>query len=257
MGNTVPAIERMDRIMSLIAGSATGASLSTIANELGIPKSTVHRLLVTMENLGYIEGKSGNGLFRIGHKPGMWAREADISRTLVEVATPFLHQLVAETRETAKLSVVRDDKALVVARVESPREVRITVDVGSQFPIHAGAASRVLLASLSDEVIARIANTQLARFTDHTIIDADALYETLARVRELGYAVDDEEYADGVRAVAAPVRDMHGTVIGAVSVPFIAGDSEGKKQKQLIFITMRIANAISEKMGFEIEEKNV
>jgi DNA-binding IclR family transcriptional regulator len=251
MSSSVPAIERMDRIFQLLAERPEGVSLSGISQALGIPKTTTFRLLSTLEELGYVESASRNGLFRIGYKMGIWARESTVATSLVEIGRPILKRLAEETRQTAKISVVRNNHAVVIAKHDSPEEMRIYVKVGAVFPLHTGAASRILLAWLPETDLETYLASGLDRFTENTLADQGELLGSLETIRNQGYAIDDGEYLEGVGAVAVPIRGFGGTVVAALSLPYINGTVDKNEQRRLITRAQAASDAISRALGYD------
>lgn len=249
MADSVPAIERMDRILQTLAENPEGVSLSGISQELGIPKTTTHRLLSTLEHLGYVESASGTGLFRMGYKPGIWARESTVATSLVKIGRPILKRLAEETRQTAKISIARNNSAVVIAKHDSPEQMQIYVKVGAMFPLHSGAASRVLLAWLSEDEIEAYISAGLKRYTANTISEPADLLTSLETIRKEGSAVDNGEYLEAVGAVAVPIRGFGGTVVAALSLPHIIGTVDPVAQKLLIQKAQAASQEISRALG--------
>ena len=240
----------MDKIFQLLAENPEGVSLSGISQALGIPKTTTFRLLFTLEELGYVESASRNGLFRIGYKMGIWAREGTVATSLVEIGRPILKRLAEETRQTAKISIARNNHAVVIAKHDSPEEMRIYVKVGAVFPLHSGAASRILLAWLPEADLEIYLASGLDRFTGHTLADRGELLGSLDTIRNQGYAVDDGEYLEGVGAVAVPIRGFGGNVVAALSLPYINGTVDKNEQRRLIAAAKAASDSMSRGLGY-------
>jgi IclR family transcriptional regulator, pca regulon regulatory protein len=192
-------------------------TLSEVARATGLTRAAARRFLLTLADLGYVrtEGRT----FRLT------ARVLDLgyaylsSLTLPEIAEPHLERLVGEVHESSSLSVLDGADVVYVARVPVSRIMTVVINVGTRFPAHATSMGRVLLAGLpDDDVQAYLARTDLAPLTSRTVTDRQRLVVELRRVREAGWALVDQELEDGLRAVAAPVRDRSGRVVAAVNV---------------------------------------
>ena len=134
-------------------------------------------------------------------------------------AMPFLHRLVEETQETAHVSVLDGGEMLSVVNVEGPWTLRLRSGVGRRAPIHCTSSGKAVAAFLTDRELAEVLDGQpLTRYTPRTIVTRAALKQALVRVRERGFAIDDEELEEGLRCVGAPVRDHSGHVIGTISI---------------------------------------
>jgi IclR family transcriptional regulator, pca regulon regulatory protein len=141
------------------------------------------------------------------------------SLSLPEVAEPHLERLVAEVHESSSLSVLDGDDIVYVARVPTSRIMTVAINVGTRFPAYATSMGRVLLASLPDhELRPYLDRVRLDRLTAHTVPTPAALRSELDRIRTEGYAIVDQELEEGLRAVAAPIRDRTGRVVGAVNI---------------------------------------
>ena len=141
----VPAVEKADQIFSFLMGQPEGSSLKEISSTLDIPKSTAHRLLVSLTALDYIEHDSHSGRFSLGPKLLSLSRAAERRLNLNRIAAPYLEELAEKSRETVKLSVIRHEKIYVISTVLSPRKMKITVESGTVFPPHIGAAGKTAL----------------------------------------------------------------------------------------------------------------
>jgi IclR family transcriptional regulator, pca regulon regulatory protein len=156
--------------------------------------------------------------------------------TLPQLAEPHLERLVAQVREPSSLCVLDGDDVVYVARVPTGRVMTASTTVGTRFPAHLTSAGRVILAGLPDaEIDDRPARADLRPHTSRTLVSADALRAELHRVRRQGYALVDQELEDGLRSVAAPVRDRDGEVVAGVNIAVHAGrDSVESVRRDLL-----------------------
>src|SRR6266540_332237 len=141
------------------------------------------------------------------------------SLTLPEVAAPHLEQLVATVHESSSVSVLDGDEVVYVARVPTKRIMTVAISVGTRFPAHATSMGRVLLAGQDDDWLDRyLATVRLVALTRNTITDPKRLRAELRRIRAQGWALVDQELEEGLRSIAAPIRDADGRVVAAVNL---------------------------------------
>jgi len=211
----VQSLERAFAILDEV--SQRPAGVTDIAERVRLPKSTVARLLGTLEDVHAVERFEG-ARWRIG--PGVAALTAAVSsqRSLVSAARPFLVDLVAELGEDAGLGLPDGNEILYVDQVESDNPVQVRDWTGTRVPMHAVPSGLVLLAEWpKDAVDAYLAN-DLVALTRKTIADPARLRRRLAEVRKDGFAWGLEEFAEGIDSVAAPIRDGRGNAIAAIHV---------------------------------------
>ena len=252
----VPALDKMHRIFLMLMAHEQGFTLTEITNELGLSKATVFRMLSDLSALGYLDFHGASNRYSLGPLLISLGNHAKKRIDLKVTAHPFLAELSQGVQETVKLSIFRDDTIFVIDTVDSPKRMRIVVEQGAYFPPHIGAAGKLLLAHQEQDTLDSYLGRTLERYTPHTITDPDALRAVLEAIRETGISHDLEEESLGIKAAAAPVRNEIGSVIGAVSVPYLAHvytpEEEAGLEKEII----RCAAAVSSAMGYRGEEDN-
>jgi DNA-binding IclR family transcriptional regulator len=211
----VQSLERAFAILDEV--SRRPAGVTDIADRVGLPKSTVARLLGTLEDVEAVERFDG-ARWRIG--PGVTALTAAVSpeRTLVSVAQPVLADLVAELGEDAGLGLPDGNEILYVAQAESDNPVQVRDWTGTRAPMHTVPSGLVLLAEWPDDALDAYLRGELVALTSRTITDPERLRRRLTEVREAGFAWGLGEFAEGIDSVAAPVRDARGNAIAAIHV---------------------------------------
>ena len=211
----VQSLERAFAILDEVAQRPAG--VTAIAERVRLPKSTVARLLATLEDVDAVERFDG-ARWRIG--PGVAALTATVSpaRSLISIARPFLADLVAELGEDAGLGLPDGNEILYVDQVESDNPVQVRDWTGTRAPMHAVPSGLVLLAEWPEDALDAYLGGELAALTRHTVTDAAVLRARLAEVREAGFAWGLEEFAEGIDSVAAPIRDARGKAIAAIHV---------------------------------------
>jgi DNA-binding IclR family transcriptional regulator len=219
--NTVAASAQLDRgleIVEFLAGAGGAQGLTTIADHVGGPKATVHRLLATLQQRGYVTQTPHNSLYTAGIRcfelGSLWARNLDLRTT----AERPLADLNEATGETVHLAVYDKGDVVYIEKLESRHPVVAVSHVGRRCPATCVATGRALLAFQSQEEIATVLAGPLPQYTGRSVTDPLALGELLGRVRAEGYAVNHGSYRDGVGGLAAPVRDHTGRVVASVGL---------------------------------------
>lgn len=208
---------------ALEAASGDGLPVSAVAQITGLPRTTVRRCLVALEQQGYAE--HGNGLFRLLPRVLELGHSRIAAVSFSDLLTPHLHALVDRVQESASVTVLDDTSILYVARVSTVRIMTVHIALGTRFPAYATAMGRVLLSGLPDAERDRIiAASQPRAFTQHTITSAARLRTLVAVAAEQGHAAIDQELEAGLRSVAVPIKDADGNVIAALNVAQHSGD---------------------------------
>ena len=213
--STVQSIERAFALLKVLSGGPAG--VTDIADRVGLPKSTVSRLLSTLEELGVVEQRSAGGEYRIGAGMIELAAAASPGRSLISVARPHLIELNRRTGEASGISIPDGFDMFYLDQVTPDAELQVRDWTGTRIPMHAVPSGQALLA-LDDALLQRVLNTPMARFTQHTLTNAATLRKRIADVKRLGYAWAMEEFADGMNSVAAALRTQDGRVVAALHV---------------------------------------
>jgi len=229
----IPVIDRMMDVLVLLERRSNGATIRDLVDQLDLPRTTVYRILNTLQFHDMVR-RSSEGTYRLGPRLLTLAARAVVDShdyDLAAVALPHLERLASETGEGCKVSVIDGDSVLVVAAMDGQREYALTVAPGQRQPLHAGAASKMLLAHLSKAEQQKRLAVPLVRYTNRTLIEPKKLMSELTRIRRQGWAQDLGEYSPSVHAYAAPIREHGGKVIAALSVPFLAGNPREHTEK--------------------------
>jgi DNA-binding IclR family transcriptional regulator len=236
----IPAIDRAVDILECLAGCREPLSIREITRRTGLVRSTVYRSLNTLAARGLVR-EAADRAFNLGPQQLRLARAVPQGADLVTLARPIIAEAAVALELSVKLSVLDGDDALVVATAEAPRAYTITTQVGRRFPLHAGGASKMLLAAAPEELRRAYLARPLRAFTRRTLTDPKALGRELGGIVEAGFALDRGEYADGVFAAAVPVIDRSGACIAAISAPFHENTGEATVLKTVA--TLRQASA--------------
>ncbi|WP_300614505.1 IclR family transcriptional regulator C-terminal domain-containing protein [Trebonia sp.] len=221
-GDFVQSLERGLSVIRAFDEDHPVLSLSEVAAATGLSRAAARRFLHTLVHLGYMHNNGGR--FSLRPKILELGYAYLSSLTLPEVALPHLEELVAEVRESSSVSELDGDDVVYIARVATKRIMRVTISVGTRFPAYATSMGRVLLAAKPDEWLDDyLASARLRGLTDLTITSTAQLRQELRTIRSRGWALVDQELEEGLRSLAAPIRDPSGTVIAAVNVSTHAG----------------------------------
>jgi IclR family transcriptional regulator, pca regulon regulatory protein len=221
-GDFVQSLERGLAVIRAFDAEHRMLSLSEVAAATGLSRAAARRFLHTLVHLGYMHNSAGR--FSLRPKILELGYAYLSSLTLPEVAMPHLEELVEQVRESSSVSELDGEDVVYIARVPTKRIMRVTINVGTRFPAYATSMGRVLLAAKPDEWLDKyLSSVKLRGLTDHTITSPAGLRQELHKIRGRGWALVDQELEEGLRSLAAPIRDAEGTVIAAVNVSTHAG----------------------------------
>ena len=222
MSDFVQSLERGLAVIRAFSAERPRLSLSEVAAATGVTRAAARRFLITLSELGYVRGD--------GRLFSLTPRVLDLgyaylsSLSLPALAEPHLEALVAEVDESSSVSVLDGGDIVYVARVPTSRIMTVAISVGTRFPAYATSMGRVMLAALPDDALDDyLAAAPLQRLTARTLATPAALRAEIRRVRAHGWALVDQELEDGLRSVAAPIRDPDGVTIAAVNISVAAG----------------------------------
>jgi len=218
-------------------------------SELGLPRGSLHRFLATLMHSGYIEKDAATNRYRVSLKAFTTGIAYITQSELLTRSYPFLQELSHRTGLSSHLAVWDGDTVLYLQNVTDPR-VELYPELGARRPLHATALGKCCMAFANEERWIKLFDTQLERFTPNTIMDVNHMRKELESVRNLGYAVDDEERIVGFRCVAAPVRSRDGEVIAAISITGNLEIVSAKRMPELAEAVRDTALRISVQMGY-------
>ncbi|MGA7673238.1 MAG: IclR family transcriptional regulator [Nitrolancea sp.] len=238
-------------ILDTLGGSDQGMLLSELANVVGFPISTTHRLLKTMASQGYVEKDAFTGRYVLGSKV-LHLQIASTNRLkLVRTAFPHLRKLTHQIDEAANLSTLSDGRVVYLESVAADRAIGLYSPPGSIAPAHCTAMGKVLLASLGEAELSQwLAEHELTQSTPTTITDRDILKKQLIEIRAQGHAIDNEEWVSSIRCIAAPIQDYSGRVIAAASVSIPMGRLSAEREVEVLAAVKRTCVAISSDLGY-------
>jgi DNA-binding IclR family transcriptional regulator len=252
--NAVKSFVKMKRVLDCFSRADRSLSLADLAARTGMPKATVRRILVSLQTVGFIEQEArrdhyrlGIGLFELG---SLVLANMDLHRE----AGPFVTRLQQVTGEGVHLCVFNGSTMVLIDRREMEVSPLNTVTTLEEAPTYCTGVGKAFLAFQDAEVVKRVLREGLKRYTASTIVEPTALQEELRRIRECGYAIDNGEHENGVRCVAAPIRNAAGRVFASVSVTSVAERMPDRRLRGLADTVMQTAEQISRQLGWRRED---
>lgn len=223
--------------------------IGALSRRLGLAKSTVHRLAVTLLDAGMLDQNKENGKYRLGVAVFELGSLARRKMDLYNEAKPFLHGLRDKTGESINLAILRDDSVIYLNSLESRSAIRVRSHMGLRLPPHASAEGKIMLAFAPPDSVERVVAKGLAQQTPNTIVDAEVFRRALAVAGTSGYATDYEESEIGVASIAVPVFSSGDQVAAAIGV---AGPVQRLSKRALMSCLLPLneaAEALSARLG--------
>jgi len=218
LSQSVRAVERALDILLCFNRKEPTRSLTQIAETVEMSKTTVHRLLATLENRRFITRDKTTGLYRLGFR---FIEMASLVLQDVELhrwAQPYLRRLSDEFGETVDLSVLDGSHVIYLEVIESSQRLKLAAAVGQRLPAFCTASGKILLAYLPEEQVRKVLGENITEFTDRTTVSIPEILSQLRITAERGYAISEQEYEEGINAVAAPILDADNHPIASIAI---------------------------------------
>lgn len=246
------AVQSVDRALMVleILGAQGSAGITEIAEELGVHKSTVSRLVAVLEARGFVEQLGDRGKYRLGFTVVRLAGATVAGRDLAKAAQARCDALAHEVGETVNLAILEGDRAINIVEAAGSAEVALRTWVGQASPAHATSSGKMLISELTSAQLRDRLGATLERFTDKTIVSYPALERELATVRDRGWAHTVEELETGLHALAAPVRDNSTNIVAALSISGPAYRMSEERFDEIAARASSVAGEISARLGY-------
>jgi DNA-binding IclR family transcriptional regulator len=245
----VQSVDRAVTVLELVAKHGE-AGITEIALELGVHKSTVSRLLSVLESRGMVEQLGDRGKYVIGFGIVRLAGAATGRIDLARLGQASCQELADQLGETVNIAILDQDSAINITQAHGSAAVSAQNWVGQRTPLHATSSGKILLAHMAPDGRRRLLRRRLEEFTPRTITDADLLKVELERIAADGYATCFEEFELGMHAVAAPVLDHSGQIVGALSASGPAYRLPRRRIRQLADELAAVAGQLSNQLGY-------
>jgi IclR family acetate operon transcriptional repressor len=215
----VQSLSRALKLLNALSYHASGLSLSEVAQEVGLPNSTAHRLLTTLQNERFVRFDGERSVWMVGVQAFRVGSAFVRSRDMVSIARPYMRRLMEQAGETVNLGILDRDEIVYLAQVECQKMMRAIAGPGGRAQPHCSGVGKAIMSRLDPEAARKLLEeTALTSETHNTLVKVNDVLADLAKCRERGFAIDDEENAIGLRCVAACICNEHGEPIGAISI---------------------------------------
>jgi len=244
-------IDRIIQIMDCFTIDQNELGVREVSRLTGLSSSVCGRLMMALKSQGLLIQNLDSREYSVGPKSLRWAEVYTTNLDIRNVALPIINELLLQTKETISLYILDGDERLCVERMESAQNVRIVARIGRRLPLYAGSAGKLLLAFLpekrQEEILAR---TNFQPFTAKTIVDIKVLREELKIIRKQGYSFSDGEWVEDAAGIAAPIFDMKGDILGALTVSGPSFRFTKEKINLHKIKVLRAAEHISKDLGY-------
>lgn len=252
----IQVLDRAVEVLNAVAQEGPELSVTELAAQLRLRRSTAHRLVMVLECNNFLQRDAVTGKCRLGPRLMQLGLVALSRLDLSHLSQPHLKRLVDEVEETAHLGLLTDSEVISIVNVQCRHPLRFPSTVGAKSPVHCTSQGKAILAFSPPEVVhAVLEHGPLKLFTRNTVTSKARFLEELREIREQGYAIDDEEYEIGLRCIAAPVRDVSGEVIAALSIAGPAFRMGDDRIEALSAAVMHAAARVSSSIGFSGRKK--
>ncbi|MDO9085245.1 MAG: IclR family transcriptional regulator [Anaerolineaceae bacterium] len=218
MSESIRAVERALDVLLCFSSETPELSMTQISEMIGINKSTVHRLLATLQAKRFVERDVATGLYSPGNRLIQLAFLTLEKNDLHEIAAPYMQRLNDMHLETITLSILDDKDMVYIAVLESPQRVKLAAKPGQRLPAFCTASGKVVIAYSPEDVVQLIFEEGFRKYTSSTISTRETMLHILDLVRQRGFAYSEQEYEEGINAVAAPILDKKNRPLAAIAV---------------------------------------
>ncbi len=248
---SVPALTKALWILEMLASSRVGLSLPEIVKKTGLPKSSVHCILVTLQRQGYLFRNENTSRYMFGLKLFSLVNMAVSGLKLRQQAAPFLHRLTQQTGTTAHMAILEHNEAILIEKIDPVGAARKATWLGKRMEVHCTGIGKAIIAYLPQERLNELLEERpLPRHNENTIASPKRLKEDLAATAKRGYSIDDEEDEIGHRCIGVPVFDETGQVIGAISIAGTIAQITAENAQELAQRVKSAAASISRVLGY-------
>ncbi|WP_462410407.1 IclR family transcriptional regulator [Neobacillus sp. Marseille-QA0830] len=252
--SNVQSLERALTILNKLAEYPDGLQIARLSEQVGLTKSTIHRLLATLSSMNYVAKDSETDKYKLGLQVLYLSRNLLNNNNIIAIAKPFLEQLCQEVNETIHLCIEDQGQVIYIDKIESNQPVRMYSYIGSRAPMYCTGVGKILLSGMNpiqlDQVIA---NMNFQPKTPTTITSKEELLKEIELVKEQGYALDDGENEVVLRCIASPIYDHKGNIIASFS---LSGPTNRVTREiihdKFIPIMKHYSLAISKHLGYSV-----
>lgn len=249
----IQSVERALRILDLFDEHTTELKITDISQLMSLHKSTVHSLLKTLQEYGYIKQNTENGKYGLGMKLFERGNYVIQSLDIRHIAKKYLVDLSFKTGQTAHLVILDGKEGVYVDKVEGPMAVILYSRIGRRIPLHCSACGKALIAFMKENELQKILNDyDYFSQTENTITSEADFLKELEKVRNQGFAIDNQENEPGVRCIAVPIRNNENEIIAAISLSTLVARVDETQLGEFAAQLKQAGSELSEQMGFGI-----
>ncbi len=245
------SLNKVAAILDCFSTTHRAMSLADICKQTGYPRSTTHRLLASMREVGLLDQDRERERYRLGIKLFAYGNIVLANMDLHREARPYAEALGRMTGLSVHLAVFGGERAVVIHRAEPAPGGLTPLNLLENAPVHCTSIGKAILAHQPEAILQRVIEAGLQRFTDSTITTGEQLRQELQRVRERGYAIDNGEHQPGLRCIGAPIRDQFGRVFASISATGSAMQSPADREGSVAAMVMHHAMQISSHLGYD------
>lgn len=219
MSNNVQSIERALTILDMLSEYPDGIQITRLSEIVGLNKSTTHRLLATLVNMNYVVKDDTTDKYKLGLQIVYLSRNILSNMNITEISKPYLEKLVRDVNETVHLCIEDNGEVMYVDKIESNQTIRMYSRIGSRAPMYCTGVGKVLLSGMSETKFNKIVSKmEFFPRTEATITSKEELIREVEKIKQQQYSLDNVEYQDGIRCIAAPIFDYNGNIIATFSI---------------------------------------
>ncbi len=255
MSESIRAVERALDVLLCFSSKTPELTMTQISERVGMHKSTVHRLLATLEAKRFVQRDLASGLYKPGNRLLQMAFLTLEKNDLREVAAPYMRQLNETYRETITLSILDDSDMVYVAVEASPQTVTLAAKPGQRLPAFCTASGKVVIAYSPESIVNEIFAHGFPEYTSYTIRSTETMLHIISLVRERGFAYSEQELELGINAVAAPILDKGKVPVAAIAVAGPAYRLSVDKMLEIGPYIASVAKEISREYEFSHRQK--
>ena len=248
----VQSIDRAVSILECFNEDKRELRLQEISDKLGLNKSTVHGIITTLKYHGFISQNEETQKYKLGIRFIEFGDVVLNSINIRSVAFPVVEEVCSKIDETVQVAMQDGANVVWILKSESTKSVKTSTKIGAMLPIHTTADGKVILCHQESDNIIKYLPKKLSKFTKNTISKKGELLKRLEEIRNNGYAIDNEEYVEGVKCIAAPIFDYDGSVKFSISSTGPAFRMTDEKIKENLIIIKEAAKEISRRLGYKL-----
>jgi DNA-binding IclR family transcriptional regulator len=249
----VPAVDRAIDVLDYLATSKSAVSLHELSIQTGVPKSTLFRILYTLEKHRFIEQDIERKKFCLGFKLWELGNVKIETTEIATIAIKHMRTLADQVCENVFLGVLDNQEVIYIQRIECSSKVKAITKLGRRAPAYCTATGQAIIAFLEDDEITSFINeVKFEKFNDTTITDKETLLRKLKQIRENGYSVANGEYNPELLCVSAPIKDYSRKVVASITVDMLTSKQNLQKVKFIAKELKAAVDLISRELGFSV-----